>query len=80
MRCDRFSTIDRQHAPYFDWRAADEALERMTSVMQREGAIGGITWGLRDVDHKTDGLQRGELTIVAGRPGMGKTGVGLGAL
>ena len=60
-------------------RAADEALERMTSVMQREGAIGGITWGLRDVDHKTDGLQRGELTIVAGRPGMGKTGVGLGS-
>jgi replicative DNA helicase len=60
-------------------RAADEALERMTSVMQRKGAIGGVPLGLRDVDHKTDGLQRGELTILAGRPGMGKTGVGLGS-
>jgi len=58
-------------------RAAGEALDRMTSVMQRKGEIGGITWGLRDVDHKTDGLQRGELIILAGRPGMGKTGVGL---
>jgi replicative DNA helicase len=60
-------------------RAADEALVRMTNVMQRKGAIGGITWGLREADHKTDGLQRGELTILAGRPGMGKTGVGLGS-
>ena len=59
-------------------RAADEALDRMTSVMQRKGAIGGIPWGLREVDHKTDGLQRGELTVMAGRPGMGK-GVGLGS-
>ena len=60
-------------------RAADEALDRMTSVMQRKGAIGGIPWSLREVDHKTDGLQRGELTVMAGRPGMGKTGVGLGS-
>jgi replicative DNA helicase len=60
-------------------RAADEAVDRMTSVLQRNGGIGGITWGLREVDHKTDGLQRGELTILAGRPGMGKTGIGLGS-
>lgn len=60
-------------------RAADEAVNRMTSVLRRNGGIGGITWGLREVDHKTDGLQRGELTILAGRPGMGKTGIGLGS-
>jgi replicative DNA helicase len=58
-------------------RAADEAVDRMTRVIQRQGAIGGITWGLREVDCKTDGVQRGELTIFAGRPGMGKTGMGL---
>jgi replicative DNA helicase len=60
-------------------RAAEEAVDRMTSVRQRQGAIGGITLGLRELDHKTDGLQRGELTIFAGRPGMGKTGIGIGS-
>ena len=58
--------------------AADEAVGRMIDVLQRNGAIGGVTWGLREVDQKTDGLQRGELAILAGRPGMGKTGIGLG--
>jgi replicative DNA helicase len=51
----------------------------MTRVIQRQGAIGGTTWGLREVDYKTDGVPRGELTILAGRPGMGKTGIGLGS-
>jgi replicative DNA helicase len=57
-------------------RAAEEAVDRMTCALQRQGAVGGIAWGLRELDHKTDGLQRGELTILAGRPGMGKTGIG----
>jgi replicative DNA helicase len=60
-------------------RAANEAVDRMTCALQRQGAIGGIGWGLREVDDKTDGLQRGELIILAGRPGMGKTGIGLGS-
>jgi replicative DNA helicase len=59
--------------------AAQEAVGRMTCALQRQGAVGGITCGLREVDHQTDGLQRGELTIFAGRPGMGKTGIGLGS-
>jgi replicative DNA helicase len=58
-------------------RAANEAVERMTSALQRNGAIGGIEMGLRELDLITDGVQRGELTIFAGRPGMGKTGIAL---
>jgi replicative DNA helicase len=59
--------------------AANEAVDRMICALQRQGAVSGIAWGLREVDHKTDGLQRGELIILAGRPGMGKTGIGLGS-
>jgi replicative DNA helicase len=81
VRCDAIVTArSSSSTPRISiGRAAGDATDRMTSVMQRKGAIGGITWGLRELDHKTDGLQRGELTILAGRPGMGKTGVGLGS-
>ena len=41
--------------------------------MARDGAIGGITTGLRTLDNATDGLQREDLFLLAGRPGMGKS-------
>jgi replicative DNA helicase len=55
--------------------AADRLLENMTVRMQNPGTITGISTGLTDLDAKTGGYQRGELTIVAGRPGMGKSGL-----
>lgn len=33
----------------------------------------GILWGFWDLDHLTAGGQKGELTVVSGRPRMGKT-------
>ena len=48
-------------------------VERMTTALQNPGQITGISTGLRDLDVRTNGLQRGELAILAGRPGMGKT-------
>lgn len=53
------------------------AVDEIAHAYARNGAISGITWGLRDLDTKTLGLQRGELIILAGRPGMGKTALGL---
>ena len=41
--------------------------------IQRDGRLSGIATGLRDLDTKMGGLQRSDLIIVAGRPGMGKT-------
>lgn len=38
-----------------------------------EGGVSGVTSGLVDLDEKTGGFQRGDLIILAGRPGMGKT-------
>jgi replicative DNA helicase len=55
--------------------AAAQAVDRMSAVMARNGAIGGITTGLKTLDDLTDGLHRGEFALVAGRPGMGKSGL-----
>jgi replicative DNA helicase len=43
------------------------------NAYQRDGKLSGIATGLRDLDSKMGGLQRSDLVIVAGRPGMGKT-------
>src|SRR5437868_5473357 len=43
------------------------------NAYQRDGKLSGISTGLRDLDSKMGGLQRSDLVIVAGRPGMGKT-------
>jgi replicative DNA helicase len=40
--------------------------------------LSGLTTGLRDLDRKLLGLQRGELIVLAGRPGSGKTATALG--
>jgi replicative DNA helicase len=53
--------------------AANKSLERMQWGMQNPGKLAGISWGLRSLDEKTGGLKRGELFILAGRPGMGKS-------
>jgi replicative DNA helicase len=53
--------------------ANDKSLARMQYGMQNLGKLAGLSWGLRGLDSKTGGLKRGELFILAGRPGMGKT-------
>jgi replicative DNA helicase len=54
--------------------AADRSIERMQAAMRCKD-ITGISTGLRDLDEKLNGLQRGEFIILAGRPGMGKSGL-----
>jgi len=53
--------------------AATEAVNQMAEAMQDPDAIRGVPTGLRDLDRRTGGLQAGELVILAGRPGMGKS-------
>jgi replicative DNA helicase len=57
--------------------AAERLVESMTVRMQNPGALTGISTGLADLDAKTGGYHRGELTILAGRPGMGKSAFGV---
>lgn len=60
--------------------AAVRGVDAIALAYQRDGALSGYTWGYRDLDNKTLGLHTGELTVVGGRPGMGKTALALGIL
>jgi replicative DNA helicase len=48
-------------------------MERIDELSRQDNPITGVSTGFKDLDHKTAGLQRGDLIIVAGRPSMGKT-------
>src|SRR3954465_7846273 len=54
-------------------QAMKTALDMAANAYQRDGKLSGVATGLRDLDAKMGGLQRSDLIIVAGRPGMGKT-------
>src|ERR1700751_50925 len=54
-------------------QAMKVALDMAANAYQRDGKLSGIATGLRDLDAKVGGLQRSDLIILAGRPGMGKT-------
>ncbi len=51
-----------------------EVLERIDLLARQGDEILGVPTGLIDVDRLLGGLQGSDLIIVAGRPGMGKTG------
>lgn len=54
-------------------RQLDRLVDRVTRRFNGEKAVGGYGWGFPDIDNITGGFRKGELTIIAGRPGMGKT-------
>ncbi|MCL2695422.1 MAG: replicative DNA helicase [Clostridiales bacterium] len=49
------------------------ALIEIGEVNARKGRLTGIDTGFRRLNQLTNGLQRSDLVIIAGRPGMGKT-------
>lgn len=48
------------------------AIDAAALAYQSESAVVGMSYGLRALDAKTGGLHKGELTLLAGRPGMMK--------
>lgn len=53
--------------------ALAEAIEMAAAAYQRDGQLSGISTGISDLDAKMGGLQRSDLIVLAGRPGMGKS-------
>ncbi|MFN0207541.1 MAG: replicative DNA helicase [Planctomycetota bacterium] len=53
------------------------AMERIMKIRDRSARHTGIETGFFDLDDLTTGFQPGQLVIVAGRPGMGKTAFAL---
>jgi replicative DNA helicase len=54
-----------------------DALDHVEKLMRNSGELTGVPTGFADLDADTGGLQPGELTIIAARPGMGKTALAL---
>ena len=53
--------------------AAIESIKNIETALNNGGHLSGVTTGLDGVNTKIGGLHRSDLTILAGRPGMGKT-------
>ena len=49
------------------------ALEQAERALNSGGHLSGVTTGLEGINSKIGGLHKSDLTILAGRPGMGKT-------
>ena len=54
-----------------------DALEKLEIIRASGGSVIGVPSGLLDLDDITSGFQDGDLIIIAGRPGMGKTALAL---
>ncbi len=53
--------------------AIKTAVDMAAAAYKRDGNLSGLATGLSDLDFKMGGLQKSDLIIIAGRPGMGKT-------
>lgn len=56
-------------------QAQQRALDATAEAYRNGSKIIGVPTGLRDLDAKLLGLARGDLVVLAGRPGMGKSAV-----
>ena len=54
-----------------------KTFEDIDRIASHKGSVIGVPTGFSDLDVKTTGFQAGDLVIIAGRPGMGKTSFAL---
>ena len=51
--------------------------EQMSEAASSQSAVPGVETGLSGIDQRILGLQKGDLAMIASRPGMGKTSIAL---
>ena len=64
---------DRQDSLEHIGTILHKVYDRLNELAQSDSAIPGLSTGLRDLDRKINGLNKGNLLLVAARPAMGKT-------
>lgn len=52
-----------------------DSIEVASKAYQRDGHLSGMPTGISDLDSFMGGLQKSDLIIIAGRPGMGKSAI-----
>lgn len=74
-----FTLVDqRQHGLSSVTDMLNRAINLIDAACQSDGGVTGTPTGYPDLDAMTAGWQPGDLIIIAGRPSMGKTAMGLG--
>ncbi len=69
---------ERTSSPYEHVKIViDRAIGRLAAAIEKGERLTGLPTGIDKLDEMTAGLKGGELIIVAGRPGMGKTAFAL---
>src|SRR3954466_5419513 len=53
--------------------ALTTAVDVAAKAYQRDGNLSGLATGITDLDRMLGGLQKSDMVVLAGRPGMGKT-------
>jgi replicative DNA helicase len=82
--------VDRAQAEVYDVterRTSDDyqpldkilpaTLDELEAISSRGGTMVGVPTGFRDLDDLTNGLHPGQFIVIAGRPALGKSTVGL---
>lgn len=57
-----------------------KAVDRIDTLFQSKQTITGLATGFSELDNMTSGLQDADLVVIAGRPSMGKTVLGVNIL
>jgi replicative DNA helicase len=52
-------------------------MDELDAIASRGGVSRGVPTGIRDLDELTNGLQAGQMIVIAARPGVGKSTLGL---
>ncbi|HET6154534.1 MAG TPA: replicative DNA helicase [Marmoricola sp.] len=55
----------------------ESTLDEIEAISNRDGGMVGVPTGFADLDELTNGLQAGQMVIIAARPAMGKSTLGL---
>jgi replicative DNA helicase len=83
---DLTSAMDQAGAEFYDATTAHDtgdltplgallgpAMQAIRDASEHRGELRGISTGFTDLDQLTGGLRPGQLVVIAGRPGMGKS-------
>ena len=54
-----------------------KTMDRLHELSNKKGGLIGSSTGFKDLDTKLQGIQNGDLIVVAGRPSMGKTSLAM---
>ena len=65
------TSYEREATPFVV--AMDEAINQIEAAYKRGGGLAGLSTSIAALDAATGGMVSGNLIVVAGRPGMGKT-------